>query len=589
MQNANRGEAVVLIERSPAGIMSKIRYWRDKHIASSGNQVWLLVFAAMAQILLSACAFYIAGEDNLQGLLDSDSGFPAYIWAGYLVLTDPGSMSMTGGIARPVAALFGLCGIFFFAVVLGFIVDAIRENLDAIKKGRCNVVEKDHLLILGWTDACYLLLREVALALEDTEAVVVILCTIESEQRKEMLKRIHDVLPLRNLHVIVRNGFPGNITDLMTVAVGHARTVIVPAPQGDATEADNSVLNITMALKATQLAPGAHIVAELRDVDDEDMVGLLGGGEVVTMVSHDMVGRLMTMAARQPGLADIFAMLLGFAGDEFYLKRWDELTGMTFGELPELFPDAIVCGYLDSKQKVRINPPLEYVMAPGDELLVIAETFESYYPRQPNLKNMGGRTSVFSKRDAGYRRRSSLGMGRTHPQQLALGTRNNLFTEPTSPPPQNSVSAPKSASATIHVDVEEAEKLNVPSERRTSFLTNGQRGFSTRRLSTQSANNVTAHVIEEETYKTFCSRNLEGQSARRSNIKEKFLIIGMRRDLRDILRSMNEISFQGTQVHLFNELTREEQIESLEETGDFQLHLLSHLEIHHHTGNPVSR
>ena len=53
-----------------------------------------------------------------------------------------------------------------FAIILGFIVDAIHETLDAIKKGRCNVVEDGHLLVLGWTDACYLLLREVALALE---------------------------------------------------------------------------------------------------------------------------------------------------------------------------------------------------------------------------------------------------------------------------------------------------------------------------------------------------------------------------------------------------------------------------------------
>jgi hypothetical protein len=52
---------------------------------------------------------------------------------------------------------------------------------------------------------------------------------------------------------------------------------------------------------------------------------------------------------------------------------------------------------------------------------------------------------------------------------------------------------------------------------------------------------------------------------------------------------MNEISFPSTQVHLLNELSKEEQVESLEETGDFKLKSLSNLEIVHHVGNPVSR
>jgi hypothetical protein len=198
MQDENRGMAAALVERKPAGIFSKLRYWRDKRIAKSENVVWLLVFTAIAQTALSACAFYVVGEDASEDI-DGDSSFLAYIWAGWTTMTDPGAIGSAAGTARPVAAVFGLCGIFFFAVVLGFIVDAIHENLDAIKKGRCNIVEKDHLLILGWTDACYLLLREVALALEDSggKTIVVILCSHQSDQRKEMLKRINDVLPLQ--------------------------------------------------------------------------------------------------------------------------------------------------------------------------------------------------------------------------------------------------------------------------------------------------------------------------------------------------------------------------------------------------------
>jgi hypothetical protein len=139
LQNANQGQAVDLVERKPAGIMSKIRYWRDKHIATSGNQVWLLVFAAAAQVALSGCSFYFVGEESVADLVNGETSFAAFLWAGWNVMTDPGAMAVPTGVARPLAAVFGMCGIFFFAVVLGFIVDGIRENLEMIKKGRYEI------------------------------------------------------------------------------------------------------------------------------------------------------------------------------------------------------------------------------------------------------------------------------------------------------------------------------------------------------------------------------------------------------------------------------------------------------------------
>ena len=111
-------------------------------------------------------------------------------------------------------------------------MDAVHTTLEAINTGRCNVVEKGHFLILGWTDACYMLIREIALAMEDKKAVIVILCSHDSQTRKEVLARIHSMLPEScRLDIILRNGHPSSVTDLMTVAVCHARRIVIPAPQ----------------------------------------------------------------------------------------------------------------------------------------------------------------------------------------------------------------------------------------------------------------------------------------------------------------------------------------------------------------------
>ena len=99
-----------------------------------------------------------------------------------------------------------------------------------------------------------------------------------------------------------------------------------------------------LQLKGLKHGFGGHIVAEMRDVDDEPLVRMVGGTAVETVVSHDIVGRLMLMAVRQPGLANVYESILGFEGHEFYLKCWPQLAGLPFGELAARFADAVPLG-----------------------------------------------------------------------------------------------------------------------------------------------------------------------------------------------------------------------------------------------------
>lgn len=54
-----------------------------------------------------------------------------------------------------------------------------------------------------------------------------------------------------------------------------------------------------------------HIVCEMCDVDNEPLVKLVGQDKVETVVAHDIIGRLMIQCARQPGLAGVWAVLMG--------------------------------------------------------------------------------------------------------------------------------------------------------------------------------------------------------------------------------------------------------------------------------------
>ncbi len=58
-----------------------------------------------------------------------------------------------------------------------------------------------------------------------------------------------------------------------------------------------------------------HIVAEVTDLDNEKLLAMVGGSNVETLVSHDIIGRMMIQCARQPGLANVWEQIMGFEGE----------------------------------------------------------------------------------------------------------------------------------------------------------------------------------------------------------------------------------------------------------------------------------
>jgi hypothetical protein len=98
--------------------LHRLRYWRDKHINTPGNQVVLLLLAGAVQIALASCCFYVLGARAGKKLVPNENAPLDYIWAGWLIMNDPGAMNLAEGtVGRIVAALFGLCGIIYFSFV----------------------------------------------------------------------------------------------------------------------------------------------------------------------------------------------------------------------------------------------------------------------------------------------------------------------------------------------------------------------------------------------------------------------------------------------------------------------------------------
>ncbi|XP_070006295.1 ion channel CASTOR-like isoform X2 [Nicotiana sylvestris] len=292
-----------------------------------------LLIATLLLISLGGLALFGVTDDSIADCL----------WLSWTYVANSGNHTNSEGIGpRLVSVSVSFGGMLIFAMMLGLVSDAISEKFDSLRKGRSEVVEQNHTLILGWSDKLGSLLNQLAIANESLGGgTVVVMAERDKEEMELDIAKME--FDFRGTSVICRSGSPLILADLKKVSVSKARAIVVLAEDGNADQSDARALRTVLSLTGVKEGLRGHIVVELSDLDNEVLVKLVGGDLVETVVAHDVIGRLMIQCARQPGLAQIWEDILGFENCEFYIKKWPQ-----FHE--------------------------------GDEVLVIAEDDDSYAP-----------------------------------------------------------------------------------------------------------------------------------------------------------------------------------------------------------------
>lgn len=344
---------------------------------------WVKPFALLtATILLISLGgfslYAVSGGGKSEDVLHLSDA----MWQAWTYVADAGNHADSKGMGpRIVSVTISFGGMLIFALMLGLVSDAISEKVDSLRKGRSEVIESRHTLVLGWSDKLGPMIKQLAVANQSVGGgVVVVLSEREKEDMEsEIAKLEFDFL---GTSVICRSGSPLVIADLKKVSVSTARAIIVLAEVENADQSDARALRVVLSLTGVREGLRGHIVVELSDLDNEQLVKMVGGQLVETVVAHDVIGRLMIQCARQPGLAQIWEDILGFESCEFYMNCWPELAGMMFGDVLVSFPDAIPCGVRIAADagRIMLNPPDTYVLEPLDAVLVVAEDDNSYRP-----------------------------------------------------------------------------------------------------------------------------------------------------------------------------------------------------------------
>jgi hypothetical protein len=88
----------------------------------------------------------------------TDGSLAECLWLSWTYIADSGNHSDSEGVGwRLVSVSISFGGMLIFAMMLGLVYDAISEKLDSLRKGRSEVVEQNHTLILGWSDKLVML------------------------------------------------------------------------------------------------------------------------------------------------------------------------------------------------------------------------------------------------------------------------------------------------------------------------------------------------------------------------------------------------------------------------------------------------
>lgn len=336
-----------------------------------------------AKLLALLCAtFFLIAFGGLALYAVTGGSMAEALWHSWTYVADAGNHAETEGTGqRIVSVSISAGGMLIFAMMLGLVSDAISEKVDSLRKGKSEVIERNHVLILGWSDKLGSLLKQLAIANKSVGGgVIVVLAEKEKEEMEMDIAKLE--FDFMGTSVICRSGSPLILADLKKVSVSKARAIIVLAADENADQSDARALRVVLSLAGVKEGLRGHVVVEMSDLDNEPLVKLVGGELIETVVAHDVIGRLMIQCALQPGLAQIWEDILGFENAEFYIKRWPELDDLLFKDILISFPDAIPCGVKVAADggKIVINPDDNYVLRDGDEVLVIAEDDDTYAP-----------------------------------------------------------------------------------------------------------------------------------------------------------------------------------------------------------------
>lgn len=349
-------------------LRQRINYWFD-NMMTGGTRVLILWLIIATLVMLLAIAVLASFTQDVQGF-----GLIRLFWMGLMRTLDPGTMGGDTGswpfLILMLSATVG--GIFLVGTLIGILTNGIDGKLDELRKGRSLIVEQDHTVILGWSAQIFSILSELTIANENRRHACI--AVLAEKDKVDMEDEIHAKIGNSNgTRIVCRTGSPLDPINLRIVNLDQARSIIILSPETD--DPDSSVIKSILAIINNQnrTDEAYHIVAAIHNRQNMEVAKMIGRDEAQIILSDDLISRITAQTCRQSGLSVVYTELLDYKGDEIYFKHEPTLVGKTFGEALFMYEDSTLIGLQSSGGQVKLNPPMDTPIQPGDRVIAISQ------------------------------------------------------------------------------------------------------------------------------------------------------------------------------------------------------------------------
>ncbi|EDQ86339.1 uncharacterized protein MONBRDRAFT_33812 [Monosiga brevicollis MX1] len=382
------GAAALLV----LGIMitNMLQLLDDEHSGDSLYQRcadWLKSRSFMARVREAGKAILVlltVAAVALKSLAPATTSMHMCLWRATVMLLAPASLLQTTQLAECLIALvLALVGVILNAALAGMLFSAIRDVLLRVHAvSRSTEDFAGHTVILGWSAKTLLVIKQLCLANESLGGSrIVVLAENDPQDLEAALANAN--FPKLGTHVAFVQGSILNRADLSKTSCTKARSIIVLAEDHQSSEdSDAKILRVLMLLMLLlqHAGPSPHVVLELQDQANEHVMQVAGRERVEIISTHEVIGQIMIACTRQPMIGSALELIMSFDGPEFYIKSWPREYAT-----PALtsFQDAVVVGVKlgdGQNSEVVLNPPDDYIISQGDQLIVLAEDDDAYAP-----------------------------------------------------------------------------------------------------------------------------------------------------------------------------------------------------------------
>ena len=365
----------------------RVRFYFDNAISKTKYFILFLLLISFLLGLIMTIVHYSVDQSK-------DGSFFDNWWTS--ITTILGIGSGTNWTDRTINFLYWSFSVAISGSIIGFIAKGISNLVEQLKKGKGQVICNNHILILGWSNSIFSILKELSIANQNVKnAVVIIFSELDNEK---MLDEIASKVNVKlNLKIITRSGDTSSPIELKMANPTGAKNIII---LGQDKNSDTKVITTILALHSMLKNTKVSIIAQINDSKYVKNISQIKNVNVIPVLSKNIITNLTAQTLRQNGIGTVILDLLDFDGDEIYFSEIPQLIGKTYLEALISFEDSSVMGIIDKNNQTQLNPENETIINKGDKLIVISKDDDTiiYAEDQITPKNEIKTPKIFAEK-----------------------------------------------------------------------------------------------------------------------------------------------------------------------------------------------